>query len=397
MKTVHIRSIISKILVALLLISIVATPTFSAVTSDDGYGSSSSAYRGPYDLSADHEVNLYYQDSEALDELRKTIYQELLSWGMTPEAAAGVLGNIVCESAADPSRTQSNVPWSSFSWGTTGLGLIQWTYWSLQANLFNNAHEMGKSWTDLGVQFKAMKDYFGPGTGASYLYEDQGLTSYQIAGKFMDDYEKPAVRNYEVRGNTAVSMYNSYSGLEPESYNGGDYDSEISVDEEGIVTLNAKLVAEWELTGMYSESGLSEYQIRVSLPEALTNYNELNNVTQIGQAISNRNEFNAWATARAAIVFAGMLMVIYAIFLLLAVVFDNVNNFIDLSFVSLFTFGALQYAREEEDGIKAKGFVSTNRMVVVISVLMVIGAFCISGGVFSYLLKAVYWVFSQFG
>lgn len=393
MKMARIRSTISKVLVIVLLLCTIA-PTFSAVTSNDGYGSSKEGYKGPYNLSAPHEVNLYYRNEEELEKLRKTIYQELLSWGMTPQAAAGVLGNIICESAADPTRTQSNVSWDKFRWGGTGLGLIQWTYWSLQANLFNNAHEMGRSWTDLSVQFKAMKDYFGPGTGASWLYEDQGLTAYTIAGKFMDTYEKPAARHYDIRGNTAVAMFNKYSGLPPESYNGsGDYDSFMSGSSSAI---NLQMMADWELEGMYAHSGLAENQLAIRLPEAITNYNEKNNITQIGQDIAVRNEFDSWATARSAIVFIGMLMVVYAIFLVLAMVFDNVNNFIDLSCVSLFTFGALQYAKNEDNPSKVKGFVSTTRMIVIASVVAAIGVLCVSGGVFSYLLKAVYWVFSLF-
>ena len=395
MKTVHTRSIITKIILIVLSLSIVVS-TFCAVSSNDGYGSTSGQYKGPYDLSASHEVNQYYRDAEALVDLRKTVYQELLSWGMTHQGAAAVIGNIVCESAGDPTRTQSNVDWSEFSWGNTGLGLIQWTYWSLQADLFNTAAKMGKSWTDLGVQLEAMNHIFGPNESAArYLYTEGAGTAYELAGRFMDDIERPAVRNYEARGNAAVSAYNSFSGLEPESYT-GNYDVEGSTGESsGSNTVNLKIVSEWDLVGMPAQSGVSEYLMSVRMPEAIINYNDTINISQIGQDIQNRHELDGWATARSVLVFVGLALVVYTIFLLMAFILDSVNNFIDIEFVSLLTFGAFHYTNDIDNLTKSKRYISAKRLWAVIGTLFFVGVFCISGGLFSYVLKTVYWVLSK--
>lgn len=408
MKTARLRFITSSLLLLVILLNLIC-PASAVVTSNDGYGSSKHAYKGPYKLSSSHRVGLYYRNPTALDSLRSDIYKELISWGMTPEAAAGVLGNIVCESAGDPTRMQNDVSWGSFKWGITGIGLIQWTYWSLQANLFNNAAKMGKPWTDLEVQFKAMKDYFGPGSGASYLYNDMNLTSYEIACKFLVDYEKPAVFNYKTRGSTAVSMYNKYSGLPPEDLShvnledgsrndtndgttpteGEDSSQENSNNNPSFSVLN-----EWDIEGMPERSGITPSSVNVKLPDALSDYNDTSNIANIGQNIATRNEFDAWKFARCVLVFTGMMVFVYALLLILSVLFDNVNNFIDLSMVSLFTFGTLRYVRDKEGSQGVCGYVSTSRMVVIITVLMITGLFFISGGVFSFILKAVYWVLS---
>lgn len=410
MKTVRIRFITSSLLLLAILLSTVF-PVSAVVTSDDGYGSSDKAYKGPYNLSAYHGVGMYYENGEALNNFRSLIYKEFISWGMTPAAAAGVLGNIVCESGGDPTRMQNDVPWSSFKYGITGIGLIQWTYWSLQANLFNNAAKMGKSWTTLDVQFKAMKDYFGPGSGASYLYNDQGLTSYEIACKFLVDYEKPKILNYKTRGSTAVSMYNKYSGLPPEDLSGINLEDGSRNDDGNSATEptdgedpnqntsgnpSFSVLDDWALEGMPERSGITPDYVNVKLPDALTNYKDSSNIAHIGQNISTRNEFNTWEFARCVLVFVGMMLFVYSVLLILSVVFDNVNNFIDLSMVSLFTFGTLKYVSGREGIQGVPGFVSTNRMIIIISVLMIVGILFLSGGVFSYLLKAVYWVLSLF-
>lgn len=390
MKTVHSQSIFLKILILLLSFSFIST-TLAAVPSEDGYGSSSSSYEGPYDLSAPHEVNVYYQDAAALADLQVTIYQELLSWGMTHQGASAVMGNIYAECSYDPTLLQNWVSWDKFSWGNTGAGLIQWTYWSLQADLFNTAYRMGKSWTDLGVQFEAMKHHFGPSErSASYLYTEGAGTAYDLAGKFMDDFEKPAVRNYVRRGNAAVDAFNSYSGLSPESYSGTyDVNSQGSTNS-GVSSSLVMSTSEWNLHGMPKASGLASNLRRVYRPESLEDYDELSSVTHIGQGIKDRNELKAWEVARTVIVFAGLVFIMYAVFLSVALILDIVNNFIDLEFVSLISFGALHYTPTPDKMCTNKKYVSFKRMLVIIGTVFCVGVLCVSGGVFSFIMKYLY-------
>ena len=402
MKMVHIRSIIGSLLILLLLTCMVSS-AFAAVSSEDGYGSSKEQYKGPYDLSADHAVNLYYNDDiSVIAELQEILYQEFLYWGMTPEGSAAVVGNILCESGYDPTRTQNNVPWSEFKWGKTGLGLIQWTYFSLQADLLNTAYRMGRAWTDMSVQFEAMKHHFGPDDrGSAKLYES-GHTLYELTDWFLEVKENPAVYNYETRRYAAQSTYDRCSSLPAKHYD-GSYDvlmSNASSGETGgsaeeYVPEELKDIAyngDWELMGMPSASGLSKSVLVVSFPEAIKDYNVSHNIAVIWDDISSRNNLDTWKFARSVIVFVGMALVVYSIFMLCAVILDNVNNFIDVSFVSLISFGALKYTNDPTLMENPKQYASTKRMVVVIAVLFAVGAFCISGGVFSYLLKAVYWV-----
>ena len=407
MKTERIRYTILRIVSAFLVLGCISSIS-CVVTSDDGYGSTSSKYNGPYNLSASHSVNLYYTNTSALETYRKSLYQEFLSWGMTPQASAAVLGNIVCESAGDPTRTENNVGWGSYKWGTTGLGLIQWTYWSLQANLFNTAASMGRQWTDFNVQIQAMKNYFGPGSGASYLYTEGAGSTYELAGKFMDDYEMPYIRNYDTRGNTAVEMYNKYSGLpaesagetveNPESGEITEGETNATETEETLpsVPTLVTLVKEWDLVGMPESSGLSSDALSLQFPDAVYNYRDRNSIAQLGEDISMRKEMNIWSNARVTIVFVGILMIVYSIFMIGAVVLDNVNNFIDVSFVSLLSLGTLYYSKDVDNLSDPRRFVSTKRMFIIIVIFAFVGLFCVSGGIFSYILKALYWVFSKF-
>lgn len=392
MRTAHTRSIIIRVILILLSVSIVVS-TYSAVPSHDGYGSSGSQYRGPYDINAEHEVNKYYQDSEALNGLKKAIYQELLTWGMTPQGASAVIGNIICESAGDPTRTQSNVDWEDFRWGSTGLGLIQWTFWSLQADLFNTAEKMGKPWTDLSVQLEAMKHIFGPGENcAVYLYTEGAGSAYELAGRFMDDVERPAVRNYEARGNAAVSVFNSFSGLDPESYT-GVYDADGTAGEVSTgISASFTIASEWDLVGMPAKSGLSGSLISVRLPEAVIDYKDAITINQIGQDIRDRNQLNSWETARSIMVFVGMSLVVYTVFLLCCFILDSVNNFVDIEFVSLITFGAFHYTNDTDILTRGKRYLSSKRLFALMFTLFAVGVFLISGGLFSYVLRAVYWV-----
>lgn len=171
-------------------------------------------YNGKYNLSAPHEVNKYIGNTSEIAKLKKKIWQEMRSWGMTEAGVAGVMGNIQGESGFDPSRTQGNVPWSSFSYSTTGLGLVQWTYYAWQDKLFDMAHAEGKQWTDLGVQLKYLKEIVS-GNEYKKLFTSNDVNA--CADLFLDVYEKPAVRNYGTRRSYANAIYEEYKGVKGKS------------------------------------------------------------------------------------------------------------------------------------------------------------------------------------
>ena len=104
-------------------------------------------YLGEYDLSADHEVNLYYTDPDKVDEILQIVYQQCLAWGITKNGAAAIVGNFKAE-GAEPTITEAHVGWDQFQFGKTGVGIMGFTWYSVQGDVFNTAHEMGTSWTD---------------------------------------------------------------------------------------------------------------------------------------------------------------------------------------------------------------------------------------------------------
>ena len=115
------------------------------------------SYSGKYDLTASHTVNAHMSEDGYNEKVMKVFYQQLLAWGCTEEGACAVLGNCYRESSGYNDVTQGQIDWDDFEYGETGLGLVQWTYYTRQNLLFDTAAEAGKQWTDLGVQLTVFK------------------------------------------------------------------------------------------------------------------------------------------------------------------------------------------------------------------------------------------------
>ena len=393
MKTVLTRCILVSIIVVLLLSQ--TTVVNAVIPVDDGYGTSSSAYRGPYDLSAEHDVNRWFsKDPERCANNIKTIYQHLLTWGMTRSGAAAVCGSVYAECGGDYTVTESWVDWSSFKFGTTGLGMIGFTYWTLQADLFNTAESMGKQWTDLEVQLEVCKHYFGPDELISArLYDPSwdGKTE-ELAIWFTDTIERPAasVSHTSLRVTQAVAYYEEFADLEAVEYNGTTA-SGANAKPVDIISVTK----EWELVGMPVKSDLTANARAVHLTQLQLDYKDANDVAEMGQYIEQRNEFDAWQTARTAIVFAGLVLVIYALFLMLGMLLDKVNGIFDISFVTLFSFGVIRCSSDTDALTNPRSVVSTKRAVIAVVTIAVVGVILVSGGVLPYLLRAVYWVYDK--
>ncbi len=119
------------------------------------------------------------------NKLAEYSYQYLINKGLSPTAAAGIVGNLKAESGFDPSVVGK-------ADSTGSIGLAQWNY-SRKDNLINFAKQKGTSHTDLNTQldfivhelnqpaFKKAKDS---------LYSAKSPDEAAMA--FMNHYEKPA-------------------------------------------------------------------------------------------------------------------------------------------------------------------------------------------------------------
>lgn len=356
-------------------------------------------YLGEYDLSADHEVNLYYKDSEKIDEILQAVYQQCLAWGITKNGAAAIVGNFRSE-GAEPTITESYVDWDQFVFGKTGIGIMGFTWYSAQGDLFNTAHDMGKSWTDLGVQLKVFRDGYmhpdGNHAGQEEFYEE-GHSLEELSNIFCAEYEKPRVNNFGDRYTNAQHYYELFKDLPPKDYDGSLSSVNGSSSIETIT--GTSITKEWDLKGMPTKSGLTaELKIPTLASRNDLTISEQYNLAQIGSDISLTNHFNAWTTVRTVIVFIGLVLMVYAIFLLIAVLFDNWNSFLNISLVGVLTLGAINYSKDIDavidednvDKVKGKKYTSTKRMVVLIVVMFVFACILISGGLIPIIIQSIY-------
>jgi len=100
----------------------------------------------------------------------RTIWNKLISAGMTKAGASGLMGNLYAESALNPKNLQQtyekslgysdenytqavdNGSYKNFVRDCAGYGLAQWTFWTRKEALLNYANDNGVSIGDLNMQ-----------------------------------------------------------------------------------------------------------------------------------------------------------------------------------------------------------------------------------------------------
>ena len=361
------------------------------------------SYSGKYDLTASHTVNAHMSEDGYNEKVMKVFYQQLLAWGCTEEGACAVLGNCYRESSGYNDVTQGQIDWDDFEYGETGLGLVQWTYYTRQNLLFDTAAEAGKQWTDLGVQLTVFKKEWIDKYDIKNFKTSHDLSA--LVNEFCDTYENPDNedgREYGIRYNYALEWQEKVKGLEAKEYDGilNDSSSDDSSSGDKNVELSGGIISEWELTGMPAKSGLTADAVNLSFvskdSEGLTAENR-KDIAEIGTTIADTKTINAWVTVRVIIVFIGLLMFTYALMLLLALLFDKFNTIIDISLIGVLTLGMIKFSDDkyasngEEDVIRTT---DTKRMIILIVVMVLIGGVFVSGGVIPAVVRAIYRVTS---
>ena len=76
-------------------------------------------------------------------------------------------------------------------------------------------------------------------------------------------------------------------------------------------------------------------------------------------------------------------------------IFDKANNFIEISLVSIVTFGLLKYS-DEKNTKRDSGYASATKIIIIVSVVMTIGLLLISGSILPFTMKAIEWVVNLF-
>ncbi|MGA4509019.1 phage tail tip lysozyme [Propionibacteriaceae bacterium G1746] len=129
--------------------------------------------------------------------------------GFTAAQTAGLIGNFIVESGADPIN-----PAAKQYGGGPGRGIAQWEGSRLTA-LYNYATQRGLPWYNLQLQLDFVwKELMGP---ESYAYSKIKATT-TVSGAAVavrQYYERPSVHNDTARINAANSVYSRYSGSTP--------------------------------------------------------------------------------------------------------------------------------------------------------------------------------------
>lgn len=226
--------------------------------------------------------------------------------------------------------------------------------------------------------------------------------SSSCANKFMQKYNigsdegKNRIAYYRMYNADIDDGIERASGVGTEvSYNLGDVTigsspSEGSEGEESYDSAGHLIVPESGLVGMsgLTSSILSEQEELEFASREDLSIGEQYSVVMIGEDVALAKEALSLDNARVAVVFVGLVFVFYGVLLILALMLDKINSFVEISFVGLLTLGFIQYT-EDEDLKISKGYASMGKMVSIIAVVMVIGCLLISGGVIPFMMGIV--------
>lgn len=144
------------------------------------------------------------------------------SMGYSPQAAAGIVGNLIAESGGnlDPTALQGGVG--------PAAGIAQWENYSTKsgrwANLENYATVMGKPWTDLGAQLGFIDQELRGNDPTTLQLLNEKVGGYENFKRisdvaeatrvFMDSFERPGFANASARINSATEVLSSISKYE---------------------------------------------------------------------------------------------------------------------------------------------------------------------------------------
>lgn len=217
------------------------------------------------------------------------IYQQIwdfcLQNGMTEAGAAGVMGNIACESDYIANNVENRAPlsnelytngvdrgsYTAFVSDALGYGLCQWTYPPRKAKLLSLARERGCSIGDAAMQLDFMlmelkADY--PGL-LNTLRTSNDLK--ETSDAFMCIYENPYDRSDMAKlrrlskSTWAISRMKNYQGITalPELYEGNTGESVRAMQQ--LLSLRGQRLAVDGIFGGETASALFSFQQRAGL------------------------------------------------------------------------------------------------------------------------------------
>lgn len=191
-------------------------------------------------------------------------------------------------------------------------------------------------------------------------------------------------------------MYNKFLKDSPEresgvgkdvsfSYGKVNISSSESGDKKSEKNGSNMIPKEWDILGMPDKPKFSEKSASIEL----TDGSDLDNseryiVGTVNTNLSTIKESKIVDLFRVGVVFIGMCLNLYSILMLVCLIFDRVNSFLDISLVSMISFGKIKVYDVENTGERADGYTPTGKVVLYCIVMFIIGMFLISGGTVLY-------------
>lgn len=143
-----------------------------------------------------------------------------------------------------------------------------------------------------------------------------------------------------------------------------------------------KLPKEWELVGMSKRKYLYESQNKLDLPSSDSGLTvkQRQHLASIKEDVTAVDGFNLITFLRTLVAFVGILFFVWAIFLMVAYLFDRSNIFFEVSLVSILTFGSITVlALDETESRKVSASIIARRVIL----SLVIGYVLVAGVMYS--------------
>ena len=197
------------------------------------------------------------------------------------------------------------------------------------------------------------------------------------------------------------STYFSY--LELLKCKGKDFNSQPSIYDENALRGTTQeevaeyegLLQEWNLSGMPRKTNLTEGLIQPQFYDySYLTQEELDNMQAIKE-IKDGDKLTFFQVVKTIISCLGVLVIVYALLLLLAYMFDRVNSFVDLSLVGVLTLGHIKVADRADlvdTGIEEpdkQGYMTPIKLFVIVGVLLLLGVLLITGGLSSLIYRLI--------
>ena len=182
----------------------------------------------------------------------------------------------------------------------------------------------------------------------------------------------------------ANSYKNDFAMIDPilKEFGGLSVDGTSNSDKVDADLGNDGLPKEWELVGMSKRKYLYESQNKIDLPNGTSGLSvkQRQHLASIKEDVTAVDGFNLIVFLRTLVAFVGILFFAWAIFLIVAYLFDRSNIFFEISLVSIMTMGSMTVmALDESDARRANTSLIARKTIL----SLVIGYVLVAGVMYS--------------